>query len=337
MDRVMRRFTAFLSIAAICAALAAESAAAEQCGGTDMLAELAEADPGVHRKILDEAAATENANALLWKIEKQGTAPSYLFGTIHLSDSRATTLPKVAEEVLSTAKTVVLEVADASEAAMTAAMIGQSELIFYSDGRSLADKLSPEDFRKVETVAASAGMPEGFARAMRPWLVSTLLSTSECERKQIAAGVPVLDLAIAAKAKAKDIPLVGLETVDEQLVALSGIPESEQIEMLTVGLRYLERRNDMLETMLQMYLKRQMGAAMPFQIALAGKVGVGPSAFAGFEKMLLTDRNAGMSRDALPHLEKGGAFIAVGALHLLGKNGLVAHFRSAGYTVTAAE
>ncbi|MCX7826465.1 MAG: hypothetical protein N2689_13030, partial [Verrucomicrobiae bacterium] len=41
-----------------------------------------------------------------------------------------------------------------------------------------------------------------------------------------------------------------------------------------VGLAYLDRRNDMLETMLQLYLKRQMGAAMPFQIALAKKAGV---------------------------------------------------------------
>ncbi len=40
---------------------------------------------------------------------------------------------------------------------------------------------------------------------------------------------------------------------------------------------------------------------------------------------------------ALPLLGKGGAFIAVGALHLPGDKGLVALFREAGYTVTAVE
>lgn len=317
--------------------LEAGEPAVAACSGGDMLAELATTDPGTYNAIVALAGKTENADALLWKIEKPGISPSYLFGTMHLSDDRVATMPKVADDVLATAKTVVLEVADMSQAAMTAAMIGKSQLIFYPDGQSLADQLSPEDFHKVETVAAAAGMPGGFARAMRPWLVSTLLSTSECERKKLAAGVPVLDLAIAAKAKARNIPFAGLETVEEQLTALSSIPEKEQIDMLRVGLNYLERRNDMLETMLQMYLRRQMAAAMPFQIALAGKVGIAPSAFESFEKLLLIERNANMARNAQPFLEKGGAFIAVGALHLPGKRGLVARLRDAGYTVTAVD
>jgi hypothetical protein len=36
-------------------------------------------------------------------------------------------------------------------------------------------------------------------------------------------------------------------------------------------------------------------------------------------------------------LQEGGVFIAVGALHLTGKRGLVALMREAGYTVTAIE
>ena len=40
---------------------------------------------------------------------------------------------------------------------------------------------------------------------------------------------------------------------------------------------------------------------------------------------------------SLPLLERGGAFIAVGGLHLAGKEGLVELFRAAGYTVTPIE
>lgn len=40
---------------------------------------------------------------------------------------------------------------------------------------------------------------------------------------------------------------------------------------------------------------------------------------------------------AEPLLTQGGAFIAVGALHLPGKQGLVALLRQAGYAVTAVE
>ena len=44
------------------------------------------------RRIMAEAAATKNAGAILWKIEKEGRPASYLFGTVHLTDERVTTL-----------------------------------------------------------------------------------------------------------------------------------------------------------------------------------------------------------------------------------------------------
>jgi uncharacterized protein YbaP (TraB family) len=42
-----------------------------------------------------------------------------------------------------------------------------------------------------------------------------------------------------------------------------------------------------------------------------------------------------MAARAAPLLAAGGAFIAVGALHLTGKAGLVERFRAAGYRVVA--
>jgi uncharacterized protein YbaP (TraB family) len=141
---------------------------------------------------------------------------------------------------------------------------------------------------------------------------------------------------VAALAKASRVPVKGLETAEEQLASLSGVPDDQQIAMLKAGLKYADRRDDLLETVAQMYLKRQMGAAMPFQIALAEKHGFKAADFAGFEKALLVDRNARMSERAQPILAKGGAFIAVGALHLPGKTGLVELLRRSGYTVTPA-
>ena len=41
-----------------------------------------------------------------------------------------------------------------------------------------------------------------------------------------------------------------------------------------------------------------------------------------------------MFRNALPLVAKGGAFIAVGALHLPGEKGLAKMFADAGYRVT---
>jgi uncharacterized protein len=49
--------------------------------------------------------------------------------------------------------------------------------------------------------------------------------------------------------------------------------------------------------------------------------------------LLLTGRNATMAARARPLLQEGGAFIAVGALHLPGKDGLIERFRAQGYSV----
>ncbi len=86
---------------------------------------------------------------------------------------------------------------------------------------------------------------------------------------------------------------------------MAAIPDDQQIAMLKVGLKFIDRADDMTETLVQMYIKRQMGAAMPFQLALAAQSGISPTVFDGFKKSLLVDRNARMRDAALPMLEKG--------------------------------
>jgi uncharacterized protein len=107
--------------------------------------------------------------------------------------------------------------------------------------------------------------------------------------------------------------------------------------MLRASLKFADRTNDLMETLVQLYLTRKISAALPFQIAIAKQVGIGDDAFAGFQEKLLIDRNAKMRTTAEPLLQDGGVFIAVGALHLPGKQGLVALLREAGYTVTKVE
>lgn len=51
-------------------------------------------------------------------------------------------------------------------------------------------------------------------------------------------------------------------------------------------------------------------------------------------KKMIVDRNIRMAERAAPLLKTGNAFIAVGALHLIGEQGLVELFRKEGYTVT---
>ena len=76
---------------------------------------------------------------------------------------------------------------------------------------------------------------------------------------------------------------------------------------------------------------------MPFQLELAAESGTPASAFDGFKKALLVDRNARMRDAAEPILEKAMLLSLSGALHLVGPTGLVSYARERGYTVTAIE
>ena len=142
---------------------------------------------------------------------------------------------------------------------------------------------------------------------------------------------------LANVAKKNGIQVVGLESLDGQLKALSSGQPDNQLEMLRAGLAYVERSDDLVETLIQLYLKREIGATWPFQIALAEKAGVSADAYEGFRTRIIVERNRKMRDAAIPLLEKGGAFIAVGALHLPYDDGLVALLRKSGFEVTAVE
>ena len=50
----------------------------------------------------------------------------------------------------------------------------------------------------------------------KPWIIYMMMSVSPCERRKTAEGKLVLDATIAAKARRRGVPVLGLETIDEQ-------------------------------------------------------------------------------------------------------------------------
>lgn len=313
------------------------TAPSETCKGTDMLADYATSDPTLYAQVMDATRGLENSEALLWKIEKQGLAPSYLFGTVHLSDPRVSAIPDKAQAALASVKGLAVEVADLSDTAMAKAMADSAPLLIYTGGQTLSDKLTDEEFKQVGALIVQSGLPSEAAAIMKPWIVNMLLSVSDCERKAQAEGTKVLDMQLVDEAKTRGLPVSGLETIEQQLASLAEIPEDQQIMMLKSGLKFADRTNDMMETLIQLYLKRQVGAALPFQLALAAKSGAPATAFDGLTKSLLTDRNVRMRDTMKPLIDKGPVLVAVGALHLPGRGGIVALLKEAGYTLTPAE
>ena len=315
-------------------------AQAPNCTGKNILHELRETDAPAHARVVAASSSTENANAILWKIEKEGAPPSHLFGTMHLTDERINTLSPAVKAALADSRQLVLELEDLSPDSFMKALTGSPQMValmLYTDGRRLDESLNAEDFRKVTEILSRAGIPPSIGGMFRPWVATLLMSVSPCEQQRMAAGLLPLDASLAKDAEGRGIKAVGLETLELQFRALAEVPEHDQIEMLKSGVRFHDRIDDLMETMIQLYLQRELGAIWPLQIVLAEKVGVQSTAFDAAEQSLLVARNATMRDRAIALLAEGNAFIAVGGLHLPGRQGLVALFREAGYTLTPVE
>ena len=308
------------------------------CSGTNMLQEFKNTDPALYETIIAAEKEVKNDGALLWRISGNGMpAPSYLFGTVHLTDERVTNFSTRVQKIITGSAVVALEVADISPSATAKAIAESTDLIVLSDGRRLDQILDKNNFKKVEKVIRRAGMPANMAPLIRPWIISMMIAVSDCERKKVNSGAPVVDSKIANIARRAGIPVVGLETLKSQLQALSAVPEDQQIAMLKVGLAYVDRSNDLMETVLQLYREKRMGAVIPFQLALADKAGILQNAFDAFQNEIIDQRNRQMRTQMLSLLTRGNSFIAVGALHLVGSSGIVALLQDAGYELEPIE
>jgi uncharacterized protein YbaP (TraB family) len=307
------------------------------CAGHDMLEEMRLTDQPTFQRITQAAAATENANAILWKIEQVNKPASYLFGTMHVSDERINLLPPAVKMALANSRRVALEIDDFSQERMAEAMLAAGKLMVLPEATRLDALLSEKEFAKVHDLFHRAGLPSELAVRLRPWVAVMLLSLSDCEKDRVANGALPLDARLAQFAESRGVGVFGLETVERQFQALAAVPDDDQLGVLKATLKLYDRIDDLMETTIQLYLKRQIGAIWPLQLALAERVGHSPQIFESFAQSLIISRNMKMRDRALGHLADGGIFIAVGALHLPGKQGLVELVREAGYTVTSIE
>jgi uncharacterized protein len=305
------------------------------CTGADMLAELEESDPAGLAAIRAEAAKIVNGKGLLWKIEKDGQT-SYLFGTMHMTDPRVTNLTPPARDAFEASGTVVIETTDVlDKSRMMAALMTKPELTMFTDNTTLTSLLPPQEVDDVNKALDARGIPPASVAKMKPWMLSAMLALPACELARQAGGAPVLDVKLAEDAKAAGKSIEGLETAVSQLEAMASLPMDFHVKGLVDTLKLGDRLEDVVETMIVLYVNGDTGTFWPLFRATLPAGNTEESGYAAFEETMIKARNKTMIERALPLLAKGKAFMAVGALHLPGPEGLVELFRKDGYTVTA--
>lgn len=330
----------FLILFLATAWLAMPAAAAEDdatvCNGSDVLVQLKADDPAAYAALVREAEQIPNGDGLLWKIEKGDVAPSYLFGTMHLTDPRVLELPTAAEQAYQAADTVVIETTDILDPQKAAAsLLSRPDLMMFTDATTLGDLMSEEDRALVEAALRQRGVPFISVQKMKPWMLIAVVSLPACETARKGAGLQVLDDKLARDAQNAGKRVLGLETMADQLDAMASLPLEFHVQGLVDTIKLGDGLEDVFETMILLYERGELGKVWPmFRAAMPAQFDEGEG-YAAFEEALINTRNVTMANNSEPIIADGNAFIAVGALHLPGEKGLVEILRARGYTVTA--
>jgi hypothetical protein len=266
------------------------------------------------------AEQTSSQRGLLWKIEGTASAPSYLFGTVHSDDPRVTSLPPSVTAVFNRSGSFTLEAIANGEG-----LIKMAEAMYFADTRTLEGILGQPLYQQTVRVLQSRGLPTHDIEKKKPWAILMALSMPKSR-----GGLP-LDFALQLEATKQGKPTHGLETIAEQMGVFDGLPLSDQVSLLAHAIANASALDDQVDELLNTYLTRDLDALVALEVKHRP---ADDTAYRVFMDRLLHQRNLRMLERMAPRLKEGNAFIAVGALHLPGEEGLLRLLRRAGYRVT---
>jgi uncharacterized protein YbaP (TraB family) len=259
---------------------------------------------------------------LLWEIRADDGQSSYLLGTMHSDDERITRLPASVKKAFNSSQSFTGEVMMDMNS-----ILAMSQSMYFTDGRKLADIIGDIRYQQVSKYLAEYGIPEMMASIMKPWAVATTISLPKPKTGLF------LDMMLFQKAQSQGKAVYGLETVDEQMSVLDSMTEEEQINMLDEALENYHYLDDIFQEFVDVYLERDLAGLQKLNDAMMAE---GNQEVAEhFEKELLVKRNHLMVERMQSRLEEGDAFIAVGALHLPGTEGILNLLVKQGYRVKA--
>lgn len=271
-----------------------------------------------------QAAFTQQG--LLWRVTGNGHT-GFVYGTMHTSDSIANSMDSTVMNALHQCKAVLLE----GDLAQIPDPMRMAELMALSQG-TLSDLYSESEMVEIESYLADK-LPPAAQLLKEQWcpifLLLMIQQAEEMARVQVDQNTllqEAMDMRFQRMADASGIATHGLESWDEQMQSVSGIPLEIQAKLLLESARGKQFSRVVTSDIVQHYYNQDLSAMMGFMDEND------PMQKAFFDAVLF-HRNDRFVARALPYFESGSTFMAVGALHLAGQRGVLALLRNAGYTV----
>ncbi len=282
----------------------------------------------VFQALFIEGQTTSNPenDAIFFKITgNKLQKPSYLFGTIHIMCSGEELSPKVITKAIKSVDRVLMEI-DLDRPLKKLITATPEEIAEFKKKKPLSEALSQDEYELVEKkLQQYLPLPMKMFNKMPPEMLILLASTNPkimgC-KKSIAS----YDMKIANIAKTSKIEIDGLETVKQQLDMITDGEEFDGRELLLKFVADLEKSKAGTLKLRETYFGQN--ADILFDYATSGWKD-DPK----FQAKLLDTRNRAWVPEIEKRLSEKSYFIAIGAAHLGGENGLLKLLRERGFKI----
>lgn len=264
---------------------------------------------------------------LLWKVSDKNNAV-YLLGSFHLLRSSDYPLSGDVDAAFADAERVLFELSpdEMRSPAMPQLMMQAAMRI---DGKTLQQDLDAATWARLEAWATRNSVPLASFNSFEPWFVGLTISIVEMTRQGLDPKLG-LDNHFMDKALAAGKPTSGLERAQEQIGVLDGMAAAEQRQFIVESLDQAEK--GAAETQ-RLHDAWRRGDAEGLWKGMAADM---RTQYPRLYQRINVDRNDAWVPKIRQILDQPGdddALVVVGALHLLGDDGLVEKLRAHGYTV----
>lgn len=271
-------------------------------------------------------AQEEGAISPLLYVVRDHDSTMYLYGTVHVRPRGADWGNARVRAAIDESSEIWTELMMNPEADHQIQVMAQ-RLGTAEPGRPLSSWLTPEDNASLNAVTTRLGFPQGALEGYKPWLAALTLTVAPLQRAGYdpASGV---DRSVDSYSDNAGKTMRSLETAEQQLSFFANLSPEMQREMLQEAITESENLPAMLGELSTAW---EEGDERALEHAVIDDT---RTEYPDLYRMLFLDRNNAWMTVLTHEMEGSGVdFIAVGAGHIIGSDGLVAQFRARGYRV----
>jgi uncharacterized protein YbaP (TraB family) len=323
-----------LPLALTAALVALPVAAAAECGGPSLTDRL---DPAQRARLDAAVAAVPHPEGLIWEAVRDDDR-IVLVGTMHVWDARLDAVFDLVAPYLAEADHALFEMTATEQGQLMQALADDPSLTVITHGPTLPELLDATTWDMLSEAAREHGIPPFMAAKMQPWFLATTLSMPVCAMTAMTEGRLGLDFMLMDRAAEIGVETSALEPWDTLFSLFEEASLEDQIDLLRLSLVAPDLQDEMFVAMLDGYFAARVAEVWELnRIALdfMPELTDGAAFMDETEDALLTGRN----HDWIPVIESATAghdtlFVAVGAAHLPGEDGVLQLLEDRGWTIS---